>query len=251
MSHARHSSSQAAAGAPSASAKPGYRRADLPGAAQRLADRRGPGTCRRRRSSRPAPARPRSSVEDQDLLDVVLGLVQAAVDRDRLVAAEDACARRLGDVQVRLAGLDLERDHLGSERPRRDGVEVAALELRGSGRRRGWSRGRRGRRRPRPARTSSPAVIVHSIAPWCTCAMLTKRRLRSVVSRPARSRKRSSRVNIALRCRARGGSPAARRRRARIGSPPSMRSLSTSQFGRLTRSSLSTGLPPRIVVSRF
>src|SRR3954466_6460296 len=37
------------------------------------------------------------------------------------------------------------------------------------------------------------AVSVHSIAAWWLCAMETKRRLRSVVSRPRPARKRNSR----------------------------------------------------------
>ena len=58
--------------------------------------------------------------------------------------------------------------------------------------------------RPSIADTSSTlpdqfsAVIVHSIAAWWECAMLAKRRLRSDVSRPERSRKRSSRMTIAV-----------------------------------------------------
>jgi hypothetical protein len=43
------------------------------------------------------------------------------------------------------------------------------------------------------------AVTVHSIAAWWLCAIDTKRRLRSVVSRPARSRKRNSRLTVAVR----------------------------------------------------
>ena len=66
-------------------------------------------------------------------MDVVLGLEQAARDIDGLVATEDVGAGGLGDVQVRLAGLDLQRDDLGAERARGDRVEVAALELRIAG----------------------------------------------------------------------------------------------------------------------
>jgi hypothetical protein len=43
------------------------------------------------------------------------------------------------------------------------------------------------------------AVSVHSIAAWWLWAMETKRRLRSVVSRPWRSRKRNSRPTVAVR----------------------------------------------------
>src|SRR5260370_19349463 len=58
-------------------------------------------------------------VEREHLLNVVLHLVEAAVDSERLPAVvEDARARRLADVQVRLARLHLQRDHLGPERPR-------------------------------------------------------------------------------------------------------------------------------------
>ena len=42
-------------------------------------------------------------------------------------------------------------------------------------------------------------VSVHSIPAWWTWAMLTKRRLRSVVTRPERSRKRSVRERTAAR----------------------------------------------------
>src|ERR1019366_9045836 len=68
--------------------------------------------------------------EREHLLDVVLHLVEAAVDGERLAAAvEDARARGLADVHVRLARLHLQPDHLGPERPGRHRVEVAALEL--------------------------------------------------------------------------------------------------------------------------
>ena len=68
-------------------------------------------------------------VERQHLLDVVLHLVQAAFNGERLASLEDACARRLADVDVRLPRLDLQRDDLRAERPRRDGIEMPALEL--------------------------------------------------------------------------------------------------------------------------
>ena len=42
-------------------------------------------------------------------------------------------------------------------------------------------------------------VSTHSIAAWWLCAIDTKRRLRSVVSRPARSRKRKWRRSMAVR----------------------------------------------------
>src|SRR5580693_8606195 len=45
------------------------------------------------------------------------------------MAAEHAGAGRVADVQVRLPGLGLQRDHLGPERPRAHGVQVAALQL--------------------------------------------------------------------------------------------------------------------------
>ena len=68
-------------------------------------------------------------VEGEDLLDVVLHLVEVALHRHRLVAAEDAGARGLGDVDVRLPGPHLQRDGLRAERSRGDRVEVAALQL--------------------------------------------------------------------------------------------------------------------------
>jgi hypothetical protein len=42
-------------------------------------------------------------------------------------------------------------------------------------------------------------VTVQRIAPWCMSAMLTKRRVSIVVSRPARSRMRWERTTVALR----------------------------------------------------
>ena len=66
-------------------------------------------------------------------MDVVLRLEQAAPDIDGLVGAEDVGAGGLGEVEVRLAGLNLQRDDFGAERPRGDRVEVAALEIRVAG----------------------------------------------------------------------------------------------------------------------
>ncbi len=58
-------------------------------------------------------------IEREHLLDVILHLVKAAFDGQRLAAAvEDTRARRLADVQVRLARLHLQRDHLRPECPR-------------------------------------------------------------------------------------------------------------------------------------
>ena len=69
-------------------------------------------------------------IEREHLLDVVLHLIEAAVDGERPVpAVEDSRARRLADVHVRLSRLHLQRDHLWPERPRRYRVEVAALKL--------------------------------------------------------------------------------------------------------------------------
>ena len=76
-----------------------------------------------------ADCHPLPDLERQKLLDVVLRLVEAALNRHRVGAFEHAAPRRLADVQVRLPGLDLQRDHLGPERPRRDRIEVPALEL--------------------------------------------------------------------------------------------------------------------------
>ncbi len=68
-------------------------------------------------------------VEAEHLLDVVLRLKQLAPDVELLGVSEHARAGGLGDVDVRLARLDVQRDDLGAERTRRDGVEVAALEV--------------------------------------------------------------------------------------------------------------------------
>ena len=72
---------------------------------------------------------PRPDLERQDLLDVVLHLVEAAFDDERLAPFEDGGASRLTDVVVRLTCLGLQRDHLGPERPGRGRLEVASLEL--------------------------------------------------------------------------------------------------------------------------
>src|SRR5260221_9732321 len=72
---------------------------------------------------------PLPDVEPEHLLDVVLHLVQTALDAKGSAAVEDAGARRLTDVQVRLPRLDLQRDHLGPERPRAHRIQVPALEL--------------------------------------------------------------------------------------------------------------------------
>ena len=94
-------------------------------------------------------------------------------------------------------------------------------------------------------------VTVHSIAARCRSAMLTKRRLTRVVSRSARSRNRKVRDTVAVAtsysCRYSRCCTLSRRN----GSSSSMRSVSRSQFGRLTRSSLRTARPPMMVVSRL
>jgi hypothetical protein len=72
----------------------------------------------------------RSGIARDHLLDVVLRLEESSPHVDGLIAAKDGGAGGFGDVAVRLAALDLERDDVGAERLRRDRVEVAALELR-------------------------------------------------------------------------------------------------------------------------
>src|SRR5258708_22611397 len=72
---------------------------------------------------------PLPDVEPEHLLDVVLHLVQTALDAKGSAAVEDAGARRLTDVQVRLPRLDLQRDHLGPERPPPHPSQGPALQL--------------------------------------------------------------------------------------------------------------------------
>ena len=73
---------------------------------------------------------PGGDVEGEDLLDVVLHLVAGCARTTAgAVAAEHPGPGGLGDVDVRLPGLHLERDGLRTEGAGGDGVEVAALEL--------------------------------------------------------------------------------------------------------------------------
>ncbi len=72
---------------------------------------------------------PLVQLERQHLLDVVLRLVGGAYDVELLAAAEDARAGGLGDLDARLAGARLERDHVAALDPRALRVEVAALEV--------------------------------------------------------------------------------------------------------------------------
>ena len=103
-------------------------RARLAGIAQRLVDR---AVARRveRDELLDAHRLALPDLEADDVLDVVLHLVQRALDVHGLAAAEHARAGGLGDVDVRLARLDVQGDDLRPERARRDGVEVAPLEL--------------------------------------------------------------------------------------------------------------------------
>ena len=71
-------------------------------------------------------------------------------------------------------------------------------------------------------------VIVHSIASLCQCAVLTKRRLRSAVTRPVRSRKRVSRTTVALRMSSSWRYESSSTLSRLIASSPSIRSLRTT-----------------------
>ena len=72
---------------------------------------------------------PLVQLERQHLLDVVLGLVGAAGDVELLAAAEHPRARRLGDLDARLAGAGLQRDHVDALDPGALRVEVSSLQV--------------------------------------------------------------------------------------------------------------------------
>src|SRR5438093_6317664 len=65
-----------------------------------------------------------ANVKDQRLLDVVVHLVQRALDVDRFAAFVDTGARALAYVDVGLPGSYLQRDDLWPECPWRDGIHV-------------------------------------------------------------------------------------------------------------------------------
>src|SRR6476620_8813638 len=65
-----------------------------------------------------------ANVEDQRLLDVVVHLVQRALDVDRYAAFVDTGARAFAYVDVGLPGSHLQGDDLWPECPRRDGIHV-------------------------------------------------------------------------------------------------------------------------------
>jgi len=93
----------------------------LSGVAERLADRavvRGV----ERDHLLDAHRRALRHVEGEDRLDVVLHLMEPVMRVDRLIAGEDARAGRLRHVDPRLARARHQRDHLGPERPREDGL---------------------------------------------------------------------------------------------------------------------------------
>ena len=138
-----------------------------------------------------------TDVEGQHLLDVVLHLVEAALDGDWLTPGEEPGAHRLADVDVRLAGL-------GPLRAITSGPKV--LGDTGSRWRPtsfSWRATQAFVIRPSIAEATSTrpdqfsGVSVQSMPAWWTSAMLTNRWLRSVVSRPALSRKHRSRTTVA------------------------------------------------------
>src|SRR6266566_9262630 len=65
-----------------------------------------------------------ANVEGQRLLDVVVHLVQRALDIDRFAAFVDTCARALAYVDVGLPGSYLQRDDLWPECPWREGIHM-------------------------------------------------------------------------------------------------------------------------------
>src|SRR5512132_4694361 len=70
-----------------------------------------------------------ANVEGQRLLDVVVHLVQRALDVDRFAAFVDTGTRALAYVDVGLPGSYLQRDDLWPECPRRDGIHVPPHQL--------------------------------------------------------------------------------------------------------------------------
>src|SRR5215204_1087283 len=68
-------------------------------------------------------------LEGEHLVYIVLHLVEPPGYVELPELSIDAGAGRLGDIYVRLAGSRLEGDDLGTERPGRDRIKVAAFEL--------------------------------------------------------------------------------------------------------------------------
>ena len=95
---------------------------------QRVADRRIPRGVERHHLLDPR-RRALLHVEGENLLDIVLHLIQPPLDLEALICGEHPRAGRVADVQIRLPGLGLQRDHLWPKRPRGNGVQVAALQL--------------------------------------------------------------------------------------------------------------------------
>ena len=220
-------------------------------ALQRLADGAVARACRARPSSRRARARPRARRTPAPAgcsppSGRCCGRPRAPRSpRKTRVRAASAISI------LRLARARLQRDHVGAVDPRALRVEVTALELAVAGdalvqdppveRRHHLDPARPVLRRELPG----DRRLVHAVHAHEAAAVQAGLPARSVPEAQLADDQRVAEVV------ARAGRRAARRRRAGTGSSPSMRSLSTSQLGRLTRSSLGTGWPPMTVVSRL